>query len=193
LLQLIKLKKNVSKQTINYFVTILNENRSFIKGQGKSFMQTMFEHARDTNIFFSEKELFIIQSLPHIYQAIFALETYRLKENMRLADTSLVFSLEMLNVHQDYFGEYALTLGKNTQGVNNFKNNVLALVDKSKLIGTQNPPSKTLQLSKVYQLHGSLHERLMQLAQSLSKDINSDFGSLFQEKKYKELIQIAKD
>jgi hypothetical protein len=33
----------------------------------------------------------------------------------------------------------------------------------------------------------------MQLAQSLSKDINSDFGSLFQEKKYKELIQIAKD
>jgi hypothetical protein len=27
---LIKLKKNVSKQTINYFVTILNENRSFI-------------------------------------------------------------------------------------------------------------------------------------------------------------------
>ena len=29
LVQLIKLKKNVSKQTINYFVTILNENRSF--------------------------------------------------------------------------------------------------------------------------------------------------------------------
>jgi hypothetical protein len=42
----------------------------------------------------------------------------------------------MLNVHQDYFSEYALTLGKSSPGVNNFKNNVLALVDKSKMIGT---------------------------------------------------------
>jgi hypothetical protein len=96
----------------------------------------MFEHAKETNIFFSEKELFIIQALPHIYQAIFALEAYRLQDNMRLVDTSLVFSLEMLNVHQDYFTEYALTLGKSSQGVNNFKNNVLALIDKSKMVGT---------------------------------------------------------
>ena len=66
-----------------------------------------------------------------------SLELYRLLNQMRMLDTSLVFSLEMLNVHQDYFSEYAITLGKNSQGINNFKNNVLALVEKSKLFGTQ--------------------------------------------------------
>jgi len=38
----------------------------------------MFEHARDLNIFFSEKELFILQAMPHVYQAIISLELYRL-------------------------------------------------------------------------------------------------------------------
>ena len=66
-----------------------------------------------------------------------SLELYRLLNQMRMLDTSLVFSLEMLNVHQDYFSEYAITLGKSSQGINNFKNNVLALVEKSKLVGTQ--------------------------------------------------------
>jgi len=47
-----------------------------------------------------------------------------------------VFSLELLNTHADYFTEYALTLGKSSQGVNNFKNDVLALIDKSKMVGT---------------------------------------------------------
>ena len=60
LVQLIKLKKNVSKQTIGYFVQILNEGRSFLGQEDKSMFQAMFEHARDLNVFFSEKELFII-------------------------------------------------------------------------------------------------------------------------------------
>ena len=42
-------------------------------------------------------------------------------------------------------------------------------------------------------MHGSIHERVLQLAHSLVNDLNSDLGALFQEKKYKELIQIAKD
>ena len=78
-----------------------------------------------------------------------------------MLDTALVFSLEMLNVHQDYFTEYAITLGKSSQGFNNFKNNVLALVEKSKLIGNQQPPSKSLQISRVYNIHGSIHERVL--------------------------------
>jgi hypothetical protein len=76
-----------------------------------------------------------------------------------LFDTVLAFSLETLAAHQDYFTEYALTLGKSTVGVNNFKNSILALVEKSKLISTQ-PPNKQLQdelkLSKVYALHANL-------------------------------------
>lgn len=61
---------------------------------------------------------------------------YKLQQNIRVMDTTLAYSLETLNVHADYFTEYALTLGKQTQGVNNFKNSILSLVDKSKLVGT---------------------------------------------------------
>ncbi len=58
-----------------------------------------------------------------------------------MLDTILAFSLETLQVHADLLTEYALTLGKSTQGVNNFKNNLQALTDKSKLLGAS--PSKT--------------------------------------------------
>jgi len=93
-----------------------------------------------------------------------------------------------LNVHTDYVNEYALTLGKQSQGSTNFKNSILSLVDKSKLLGTSNLPDKALNLSKVYQLHGNLHERLLQLQQNLTNELNSEFGQLFSEKKYKELM-----
>jgi len=52
-------------------------------------------------------------------------------------DSTLAFTLETLQVHVDYLTEYALTLGKSTQGVNNFKNNLQALTDKSKLLNAQ--------------------------------------------------------
>jgi hypothetical protein len=44
----------------------------------------------------------------------------------------MCFSSELLAAHADNFTEYALTLGKQTQGLNTFRSNVLALVDKSK-------------------------------------------------------------
>jgi histidine ammonia-lyase len=133
----------------------------------------------------------------HVYNAIFALEIYKLNNELRLLDTTLAFSLESLNgaVHADYVTEYALTLGKSTQGVNNFKNNMQALTDKSKLLGStlNKPLQDSLRLSKVYQLHSSLHERCIQLAQLVTNELNNEFGSLFQEKKYKELMLIAKE
>jgi len=49
-----------------------------------------------------------------VYNALFALETYKLKAQLRLFDSTLAFSLESLAVHTDYLTEYALTLGKNT-------------------------------------------------------------------------------
>ena len=103
----------------------------------------LFEFAKENNIFFSDKELFILGNTVHVYNAIFALEIYKLNNELGLLDTTLAFSLESLNgaVHADYLTEYALTLGKSTQGVNNFKNNMQALTDKSKLLGsTLNKP-----------------------------------------------------
>jgi len=39
--------------------------------------------------------------------------------------------------------------------------------------------------------HGILHERAIQLSSQLSQDLNSDFASLYNEKKYRELQAIA--
>ncbi len=78
--------------------------------------------------------------------------------------------------------------------MNNFKNNLQALTDKSKLLGTA--PSKiqdSLRLPKVYQLHAGLHERVLTLTQALSNDLNNDYGAVFQEKKYKELMVFARE
>ena len=46
----------------------------------------------------------------------------------------LALSAEVLACHAYNFSEYALTLGKQSQGINTFKSNMLALVDKSKLL-----------------------------------------------------------
>ena len=74
----------------------------------------------------------------------------------------MVMSSEMLQCHSDNFSDYALSLGKQSQGLNTFKNNVLALSDKSKLLGA-NPANKTAadstQLVKAVQSHGANHER----------------------------------
>lgn len=103
-------------------------------------------------MYFSEKELFVLGNQVHIYNALFALEIYKLSQQLHLMDTTLAFSLETLGVHVDYITDYALTLGKSTQGVNNFKNSIQALTDKSKLLSTTVSTSKDLKLSRVYQL-----------------------------------------
>ena len=123
-----------------------------------------------------------------------AVEVYRVSENLGLFDATMVMSSEILQSHSDNFSDYALSLGKQSQGLNTFKNNVLALSDKSKLLGT-NPTNKTvadsIHLVKAVQSHGAIHERCAALRQSLSADLNSDYSALFNEKKYKELQAMA--
>jgi hypothetical protein len=125
---------------------------------------------------------------------VIAVEVYRTSENLGLYDAIMVMSSEMLQCHSDNFSDYALSLGKQSQGLNTFKNNVLALSDKSKLLGA-NPANKTAadstHLVKAVQSHGANHERCAALRQSLSADLNSDYSSLFNEKKYKELQAMA--
>ena len=48
----------------------------------------------------------------------------------------MALSCELLKVHVDSLSEYAVTLGKQSQGLNQFRTNITALVDKSKLLGT---------------------------------------------------------
>jgi len=91
--------------------------------------------------------------------------------------------------------DYALTLGKNTQGVNVFKNNMQALTDKSKMIGTGKVVGiqQVLRLSRVYQLHGAIHERVISLKGVITNEMNNEYGGIFAEKKYKELMGFAKE
>jgi len=125
---------------------------------------------------------------------VIAVEVYRVSENLSLFDATMVMSSEILQSHSDNFSDYALSLGKQSQGLNTFKNNVLALSDKSKLLGT-NPANKTvadsIHLVKAIQSHGAIHERCAALRQSFSADLNSDYSALFNEKKYKELQALA--
>lgn len=85
---------------------------------------------------------------------------------MGFYDSIMCLSAELLQAHADNFSEYALTLGKQSQGLNTFRNNVLALVDKSKMIAT-NPANKTasesIMMSKATLTQGSIYERVQQL------------------------------
>lgn len=200
LLQIVKMKRSAVKPNVDFLVSVLNENKIFSQtpeGPAKNFFVGLFEHAKASNVFFSEKELFILGNEVHIYNAIFGVELYKLSQKLRLFDTTLATSLETFAVHTDYLTEYALTLGKTSQGVTNFKNNLQALSDKSKLLNSTGAPDKELQaklqLNRVYQLQTGLHERLIQLSQMVANEMNNDYGSLFQEKKYKELIQFARE
>jgi len=109
---------------------------------------------------------------------------------MGLYDTIMCFSSELLAAHADNFTEYALTLGKQSQGLNTFRGNVLALVDKSKQLAA-NPANKlasdNIQASRAIFVHGQMHERSIQLAQQLAGDLNADYAALYSEKKYREL------
>ena len=42
-------------------------------------------------------------------------------------------------------------------------------------------------------MQANLHERLGQLRQLIANEVNSEYGSLFLEKKYKELVTFAKE
>ena len=72
-----------------------------------------------------------------VYQAAFALAVYKLKEDLQLYDSALALSCELLKVHADNFLEHAFTLGKQTQGLVQFRNNMTALTDHSKLFNSQ--------------------------------------------------------
>ena len=61
---------------------------------------------------------------------------FNIKENLGVYDATLAFTSEILKMHADNFTEYALTLGKQSQGVNTFRNNMQAMTANSKMLGT---------------------------------------------------------
>ena len=95
----------------------------------------------------------------------------------------------------DFFNDYSLSLrGRTTQGVTLFKNQILAMVDNSKKKSTK-PDVSTVQekmnIPKTFNLHGQLADKSMDQCVTLQHELNSDEASIFQNKKYKELVKLA--
>lgn len=70
-----------------------------------------------------------------------------------------------------------------------------AMVDGSRILTSGNDVDSAIKdymsLPACYLAHSGLHDRTLQLCQLLAQDLNSDYPSLFQEKKYRELQNIA--
>jgi hypothetical protein len=80
--------------------------------------------------------------------AAFAFEMFKIYQSLPQMDMTLAFSLESLKVPLDYFTDFALTIGKSSQGAQSFKNNMQNLVTKSKLLAAK-PPSDRTVLNKI--------------------------------------------
>lgn len=95
----------------------------------------------------------------------------------------------------DFFNDYSLSLrGRTTQGVTLFKNQILAMVDNSKKKSTKpdvSPVQEKMNIPKTFNLHGQLADKSMDQCVTLQHELNSDEASIFQNKKYKELVKLA--
>ena len=81
----------------------------------------------------NDKEKFILNSMPAVLLAQNALLAYKVREGLGYLNAVLASSMDIEGYPATCFNEYSLTCrGRNTQGVILFKNQILALIDKSK-------------------------------------------------------------
>ena len=95
------------------------------------------------------------------------LEAYKIKENLGCYDGVLSLSCELLKAHIDNFTDFALTLGKASQGITQFRTNVQAMVDGSRILTSGNDVDSAIKdymsLPQCYLAHSGLHDRSLQL------------------------------
>jgi hypothetical protein len=73
-LQIVKMKRNAVRPNVEFLVRVVNEGRTF----GGDVFKGLIEYAKESNVFFSEKELFVLGNTVHVYNAIFAFELYKI-------------------------------------------------------------------------------------------------------------------
>jgi len=105
--------------------------------------------------------MFILKARVQVIQAMTALQVYSLQENLGYLDGVMVLSAEMLHCHEDCFSEYALTMGKQSQGVCQFRSHVTALKAASKMVGTNSKPELTKLIHDSTLAHSTLHDNLI--------------------------------
>jgi len=159
LIQLLKLKKDAQKSTIALMVRLLNVNLLVESRYEQKYFHERLYEAFDTNkVYPNEKERYILNSTPHIKLAVHGLWTYKCKQISGYLNAMLALQMETDQFPLDFFNEYTLSLrGKTTQGVTLFKNRMLALIDKSKVIQAKSDIKQTyvdeFDAPKRYNLH----------------------------------------
>ena len=193
LLQLIKLKSTAHKATVDLIVKVLNED--MFEEECPDFFKFLYDKFEAANVYPIEKERYILNSLPACFLAKTAFQAYTCREGVGFLNAVLALTLETVEFPAEYFNEYALTLrGRATQGVTMFKNQMMALVADSKK--RQQKPEltdvqKQFKISKVFNAHAQLTDKSMQYCIQLQNEINCDEASVFQNKKYKEILRFA--
>ena len=167
---------------IEGILTILNEDK-LPDGETVNFPAQIYTILSEMNIFPSEKEAYILNSLPSILYAQKALLAYQCREAQGYLNSILAFTMETAEFPVDFFNDYSLSLrGRTTQGVTLFKNQILAMVDNSKKKSTKPDVSDSQQkmkIPKTFNLHGQLADKSMDYCISLQHEINSDEASIF--------------
>lgn len=136
LIQLLKLRKDAQQSVVNFILKLLNEDT--LRGQTGNFFEILYKQFDADKVWPNEKERYILNSLPNIKIATYALLAYKCKEAAGYLNAILAFQMETAQFPLDFFNEYTLSLrGRTSQGVVLFKNQMLALVDKSKQIPTK--------------------------------------------------------
>lgn len=192
LIQILKLKSSAQQVTAQFLVRCLNEN--LINSSESGLFEALNVALSSANVNLSEKERFILNSLPAISLVEHALQVYKCKTAAGYLTAILAFVMETAEFPLDFYNDYSLSLGRQSQGVVAFKNAMTCMVDKSKKVPTKPDVSEEqrgMNIPQVYNLHAQLFDKSTQYYIQIQSEINSDEASIFQNKKYKELIKLA--
>jgi len=143
-------------------VRCLNEN--LIDGS-KGLYEALYSAFTDNGITLSDKERFVISNKPTIYLVQNALLTYKTKSAAGYFTAILAFFMETAEFPIDFYNEYSLSLGRQSQGVTLFKNGMISMVDKSKKVPTKPEISDALKetnITQVFSLHSNLFDKANQ-------------------------------
>ena len=97
--------------------------------------EQVYEIFDSEKVYPSEKEKYVLNSVPTIFYVRSALLAYQCKEGFGFLNAVLGFSLDTMKVPIDVVNEYSLSIrGRQTQGVTLFKNQVLSMIEDSKMV-----------------------------------------------------------
>jgi hypothetical protein len=102
---------------VTKIVQILNDDM-FGEGDQVSFFEKLYAIFASEKVFPSDKEKYILNSLPSVQYAKSGLLAYQCREAQGYLNAILAFSMETSEFPIDFFNDYSLTLrGRTTQGV----------------------------------------------------------------------------